>query len=69
MINVEVAAPIGVKISILPDDNTEITVGSTTYNYYGSTFYTPDGKDYVVGHPPIGGVHCKINKDFILYCF
>jgi hypothetical protein len=29
-------------------------VGSTTYYYYASTFYTPDGKDYVVVQPPIG---------------
>jgi hypothetical protein len=51
---VAVAAPIGAKVPTLPDDNTEITMGSTTYYYYASTFYTPDDKDYVVVQPPIG---------------
>ena len=69
MINVAVAAPIGAKVPTLPEDNTEITVGSTTYYYYASTFYTPDGRNYVDVQPPIGGVQSKINKDFILYCF
>ena len=51
---VAVPAPIGAKVPTLPSDNTEITVGSTTYYYYASTFYTQSGSDYVVVQPPPG---------------
>ena len=51
---VAVPAPIGAKVPTLPSDNTEITVGSTTYYYYASTFYTASGSDYVVVQPPPG---------------
>lgn len=51
---VVVPAPIGAKVPTLPSDNTQITVGSTVYYYYASTFYTQSGSDYVVVQPPVG---------------
>jgi hypothetical protein len=51
---VVVPAPIGAKVPTLPSDNTPITVGSTVYYYYASTFYTQSGSDYVVVQPPVG---------------
>ena len=51
---VVVPAPIGAKVPTLPSGNNQITVGSTVYYYYASTFYTQSGSDYVVVQPPVG---------------
>ncbi len=52
---VAVPAPIGARVPILPDDNTEINGDDgSKYYYYASTFYIQDGDEYVVVQPPVG---------------
>ena len=51
-----VPAPVGAKVSELPENSVQVVVGSKTYYYYGGAFYQPSSKKYKVVAAPAGAV-------------